>query len=193
LLDALAIDSAPNITVEELRPVGRVNVDPLWVAERPLLESDLGGEKQAPAMLTYKQAVAAVSGLHCRLPSEAEWEYFCRGGSNTLFAWGPSLPPERELDEWLQWDFPNGVPLRRNGFGLGGLFFGEWCADEYRPSHADTVPPQAGVFVVKGGGAQFHPWQDSGEWVFCLPAMRMPSSDLMDDKSCAVRPVLSAE
>jgi formylglycine-generating enzyme required for sulfatase activity len=189
----------PNLTVEELRPVITVTLPTLLVAELPIpvdLAARFGfraeGEDREPgepAMLTHAEATKVADGLGCRLPSEAEWETMCRAGASTLFPWGWGLPPDDELEQWLAWD---AAASTRNAWGFGGLFFGEWCADRYRPSHDSGEQEQHGARVIKGGGSQFWPWQDCGEWVWCMPAARMPSTDLDVDGRCAARLVFGA-
>ena len=71
--------------------------------------------------------------------------------------------------------------------GVKGIFFGEWCSDVFKLSHAENASAISGSNVIKGGAAYFWPWQDQ-EWVWCMCAMRMPSTDL--DEGVAVgRPV----
>jgi hypothetical protein len=188
------IDPEPNLTVAELTPVVTVTLAPVLLAERPITRAQallLGvlsesGPDDHPAMLTRAEALAVADALGARLPTEAEWETACRAGTSTLFPWGWDIPGSLDLERWLAWD-PDG---HRNRWGFGGLFFGEWCDDEYRPSHSPSDPMEPGVHVIKGGGAQFWPWQD-GEWVWCLPAMRMPSTDLFADGRCAARLALA--
>jgi len=101
--------------------------------------------------------------------------------------WGDD-PFPADLEQWLSWEI-EGSALKRNNLGFGGLFFSEWCDEEFRVSHAPDAAVEAGSHVVKGGGAQFCPWQDE-EWVWCAPAIRMPSSGLDPGHRCGARLVL---
>jgi hypothetical protein len=104
---------------------------------------------------------------------------------------GSTLPGEATLDRWLAWSLV-GENIERNAIGFGGLYFGEWCSDEFRVSHAPGAAVEPGAYVIRGGAAQFWPWQDQ-EWVWCACAMRMPSTALFADRRCAARPVRELE
>jgi formylglycine-generating enzyme required for sulfatase activity len=122
------------------------------------------------------------------LPKEAQWEYACRAGTQTLFVWGNDLVPKEELTKWLCLDFKEGYEARCrcNGYGLYGLFTGEWCQEEYRGNYSPSAPIRHGERVVRGGAAMFWPWQDD-EWVWCMPAMRMPESGLFAGRQAGFR------
>ena len=177
--------------LEEMRPVHPREVNPFLLSVTPVLQGQVEvGSKTAdrefsPAFVQREIAETYAEGVGCRLPREMEWEYACRGGSQTLFPWGNELLPEAELEAWLAWDFRDLGKVRVNRFGLGGLCSGEWCADEFSKSYEAGAETEPGSFVIRGGGSFFWPWQDE-EWVWCMPAMRMPSKDLVDG-TCGFR------
>ena len=108
------------------------------------------------------------TGLQYRLPSEAEWEYACRGGSNTPFHFGKTITTDlanyRGTDnEKYKWsgsygDGPKGVYLEEttdvgsfdapNAFGLhdmhGNVF--EWCLDDWH-SNYEGAPTDGSAWI----------------------------------------------
>jgi len=103
-----------------------------------------------------------------RLPTEAEWEYACRAGSNTRFSFGDD---EAEADRYA-WYADNagrrphpGGQRKPNAWGLydmhGNLY--EWCHDRYGPYPRglaiDPKGPEKGGFRVCRGGS----WKTKAE------------------------------
>ncbi|MDP6417840.1 MAG: formylglycine-generating enzyme family protein [Candidatus Krumholzibacteria bacterium] len=116
-----------------------------------------------------------------RLPTEAEWEYACRAGTDTYFANGNGDYQihcgNLVFDEigWGPCTYDDSVEVAKlipNAWGLydmHGLLW-EWCNDIYAeyPDSAvtDPVGPESGWFYVKRGGSfSFTP-------LFCRSANR---------------------
>ncbi len=142
--------------------------------------------------VTWNDAVALADwlsrreGVRYRLPTEAEWEYACRAGTNTRYATGDqpaSLPSQANLFDmdsathWPKWR-PHALEIRDgyaftapvgsfapNDFGLydmhGNVW--EWVADWHaedayaRSPIDDPQGPESGSVKVRRGGS-WHSW-----------------------------------
>ncbi|NBX37465.1 MAG: formylglycine-generating enzyme family protein [Planctomycetes bacterium] len=112
-----------------------------------------------------------------RLPTEAEWEYACRGGTTTAFHGWPANPSGTNDDSQvgnIAWYYYNtcsggtGCGTRAvgqkaaNGFGLHDMLGNvwEWVNDWYGGYSADaqTNPqgPSSGSYRVRRGGSWFN-------------------------------------
>jgi formylglycine-generating enzyme required for sulfatase activity len=137
----------------------------LLPAPRPIFTPQRGGGPDHPMEnLRWDQAVAfcqALSNLpgeqktgrHYRLPTEAEWEYACRAGTTTPFAFGKSLSSKQANFNGL---FPyggvdKGPYLRKtmkvgsfapNAWGLYDMHgnVAEWCSDFYDKDYYKKSP-----------------------------------------------------
>jgi serine/threonine protein kinase/formylglycine-generating enzyme required for sulfatase activity len=83
------------------------------------------------------------AGRTYRLPTEAQWEYFCRGGAkkSTPFYFGPTLT---QKDANFASDKTTAVGLYKpNGFGLHDLHGNvrQWCQDVYDAGYYSNSPP----------------------------------------------------
>ncbi len=112
----------------------------------------------------FCREVSKKTGRTLRLPTEAEWEYAFRAGSNTRYHYGQD-PDARRLGEYA-WYFGNSDskthPVggkKPNAFGLHDMHGNvwEWCNDRYADSYAggketDPTGPESGDSrVVRGG------------------------------------------
>lgn len=116
------------------------------------------------------------SGLNVRLPTEAQWEYACRGGTTTAYHWGDrpedgqgwanvaDASAKRQFSSWTTFSWDDGhvytAPVgsfRANAFGLKDMHGNvwEWCADWYGSSlqgGVDPTGPSSGSSrVIRGG------------------------------------------
>lgn len=124
------------------------------------------GEEKYAAYLKKESVDSLCLRLNLRLPTEIEWEYFVRAGSDDLFSFGKQLPNDAELEKWLSFDFSDLSCVNCNNFGLYGIYTGDWCSDYYKTSDCELEDKE---YVIRGGGA-FWPWQ-ADEWIWCMSAM----------------------
>jgi uncharacterized protein (TIGR02996 family) len=145
----------------------------------------------AQTFLERLQSRESDAGLRYRLPTEAEWEYACRGGSASTgpFCYGDSLSP---LQANFNGDFPYGsasAGINRqcpsevgsflpNAFGLydmhGNVW--EWCHDWYGeyasgPAIDPRGPTSGSDWVVRGAA-----WFDYAQ--HCRSAYRVGCSEI---------------
>ena len=150
------------------------------------------GDDEPVVNVSWNDAVAlahwlsAQEGRRYRLPTEAEWEYACRAGSNTLYPAGddanglPAIANTFDADaavywpRWQEWALPahDGYaftsPVGRyapNAYGVYDMFGNvwEWVSDWYgadtyaKSPRADPQGPSSGSRYVRRGGA-WHSW-----------------------------------
>ncbi|MBL7219529.1 MAG: SUMF1/EgtB/PvdO family nonheme iron enzyme [Phycisphaerae bacterium] len=117
--------------------------------------------------------VSQKTGRKVRLPSEAQWEYACRAGSNAAYCFGDDT---RQLGGYAWYldstsgsKGPHPVLMKKpNAFGLYDMHgnVAEWCRDRYDrdfykksprvdPVNTDPYAADEGVNVYRGGSFLF--------------------------------------
>jgi len=142
----------------------------------------------------YVEWLSAQTGQRYRLPSEAEFEYALRAGSDTVFPWGQGSPPEGTGNFTGDRDRSPGGRSWSNAFdGYGDGHWGpapvgsfganawglhdlagnvsEWVADcwhdSYRRAPRDAVAwvnPGCRMHVIRGGAWASSPEQTRSAW-----------------------------
>jgi hypothetical protein len=139
--------SATEITADQYR-----QFDPSYTGEGMAMGISW---EQASA---YCRWLTEQSGKPCRLPTEAEWEYACRAGTDTWFWSGDSLPEQDDANAW----------------GLKGMHHwpAEWVSDwygQYSPGElTDPAGPEHGFARVIRGGSIHDGWPLLS-WVLYVP------------------------
>lgn len=122
--------------------------------------------------------LSRMTGRLYRLPTEAEWEFACRAGSETPFGFGETIlsslanyqadrPYSSEgVGEYRRQTIAVGSLGAANYFGLSDMHgnVAEWCEDIYGDYRAEeqtnpTGPSSGRDRVVRGGGWRSYPWQ----------------------------------
>ncbi|MCI0484995.1 MAG: SUMF1/EgtB/PvdO family nonheme iron enzyme [Blastocatellia bacterium] len=136
--------------------------------------------------IEFCDRLSRATGKRYRLPTEAEWEYACRAGTTTPFAFGETITPDlvnydgnypygsAAKGVYRQKTIAVGSLGRGNRFGLydmhGNVW--EWCIDWYSENYysqspsADPTGPSTGSNRVSRGGS----WFDNAR--FCRSADR---------------------
>lgn len=120
----------------------------------------------------WNQARAYAAWAGGRLPTEAEWEYACRGGDGRIYPWGNSAPDAKLTNYQLEVNGTTEVgtfPPGANGlYDMAGNLW-EWTQDLYTISYAassaggsDIATDNSVLRVLRGGG-----WNDKTGDVRC--------------------------
>ncbi len=101
--------------------------------------------------MQYTKWLSLATSTQYRLPSEAEWEYACRGGAQTRFSFGDEQSKLGEFAHFLPPDNAENVELvgtrevgskQPNSFGLYDMHgnVSEWVMDQYFENAYELKP-----------------------------------------------------
>ncbi|MFN6211932.1 MAG: formylglycine-generating enzyme family protein [Microcystis sp.] len=168
------------------------------VASLPKIERDLslnpsnfsGNNRPVEKVSWYDavefcQRLSKATGRDYRLPSEAQWEYACRGGTTTPFYFGETITPDLANYDgnYIYAQGPKGIyrqettPVGKfppNAFGLYDMHGNvqEWCADAWHNNYKDA-PTDGSVWIENGNHSPLR----GGSWdlspSYCRSASRI--------------------
>lgn len=138
------------ITQEQYEKVMGDNPSPLKQSQNPMVNVNWYSARKFCEMLSQK------TGKNFRLPTEAEWEYACRGGTITPYYWGEKWGISTNISKSLV-----GVEnTSKNPKGLYGMcgnaweWCGDWYGEKYQPSpQRNPKGPAYGTERVFRGGS----------------------------------------
>jgi formylglycine-generating enzyme required for sulfatase activity len=154
---------------------------------------DICGETVSEAGFLARINSTAPAVMQFHLPTEAQWEYACRAGTNTALNHGKNLTQVsgqcQNLDEVAWYSRNSGFgtqPVGKkmpNTWGLHDMHgnIAEWCADYYAPyalkSPNDPVGPDKGQYRVYRGGSWINGPKDcrSARRAWVAPECRISS------------------
>ncbi|MCA8950631.1 MAG: SUMF1/EgtB/PvdO family nonheme iron enzyme [Planctomycetes bacterium] len=122
--------------------------------DRSRPERDDRGEHPV-AEVSWWDAYLFCTWLGARLPSEAEWEYACRAGTQTRFWSGDAVEDLTRVGWFDANSGPDTHPVTQKPVNPLGLFdmhgnVWEWCRDEWHQSYEGA--PRDGSAWLDGGG-----------------------------------------
>lgn len=159
------------------------------VAKMPKVKRDLlsdpsffKGDDLPAEEVTWEDAIefcdrlSRATGKDYRLPSEAEWEYACRGGTRTQFHFGDTITSElvNFAGRYRYGSAPTGpdrgktIPVgdlaAANAFGLFDMHgnIREWCMDPWHGNYNGA--PSDGSVWMKNGDPNYHVVR-GGSWL----------------------------
>lgn len=159
--------------------------------------------------MSFCVKLSSLTGKKFRLPTEAEWEYACRAGTNTPFSYGTTITAdlvnykanfgygEGGKGYWRQETTQVGN-FPANGFGLYDLHGNvwEWCADHWHENY-EQAPNDGSIWldtdseddqqprVIRGGS-----WDDTA--FYCRAGVRMWTLPQLKGKLIGFRVACSA-
>jgi len=179
---------------EDERPQHQVTIAPFYMSKYPITQkqwqavmgnnpSNFEGANRPVEFISWHEAVefckkvSKITAKNYRLPSEAEWEYACRAGTNTPFYFGETISTElvnynctcsayASEDEGISLEETSDVGIfPANAFGLYDMHGNvlEWCADPWHQNYKGAV---ADGRVWEKGGDTLRRVLRGGSWVY---------------------------
>lgn len=152
--------------------------------------------------VTFCEKLSAKEGKHYRLPTEAEWEYACRAGTQTAYGGTNNL---NEIGWYQDNSDAQTHPVAQKKANAWGLYdmqgnVNQWCSDGYGgPYGGDAVDPKGAndskTRVVRGGAWKWNSDQlraafrgraapggrhDDVGFRICLDAAELPAAASLD-------------
>ena len=169
------------VTVQEWQAcvdAGACTLQPKGRPDQPVTNASWDDATQYAAWLSE------ATGNHYRLPTEAEWEYAARGGTETRYPWGNAMVPGKASCKGCGapvsvQDPPAAEAYPPNPFGLFGMGGGvaEWVADCWHPSYRDA--PRVGTDAWDAPDCRERVLR-GGSWVADAKYLRPSSRDFYD-------------
>jgi formylglycine-generating enzyme required for sulfatase activity/uncharacterized caspase-like protein len=140
------------------RPQHQVTIAPFWMSKHPITQaqyqavmgkkpSSFKGDRRPVEKVSWYDSIAFCEKLrgkdyrNFRLPSEAEWEYACRAGTETPFYFGETISTKQVNHTGHYRQTTDVGKFPENAFGLldmhGNVW--EWCADHWHENY-DGAP-----------------------------------------------------
>jgi formylglycine-generating enzyme required for sulfatase activity len=161
--------SSDGVGTSDERPRHQVTIAPFWMSKYPITQAQYQaiagknpsnftekGEQKPVEKVSWWEAIAFCEKLGekgdrvFRLPSEAEWEYACRAGTETPFYFGEEISVEQVNHDshYMQTTDVGNFPA--NSFGLydmhGNVW--EWCADHWHENYKGA-PTDGSAWLTK--------------------------------------------
>ncbi len=149
------------------------------------------------------------TGRQYTLPSESQWEYACRAGTNTAFHFGDIITPDlvNYNGDYPYAGAPQGENRERttpvgsfppNAFGLSDMHGNvwEWCLDTYQPSY-QGAPTDGSAWVDANATERDKRVMRGGAWDYvargCRSAVRCSLAPDLRLNGCGLRVVVLNE
>ncbi|MFM1889685.1 MAG: hypothetical protein RLZZ565_442, partial [Planctomycetota bacterium] len=157
---------AHEVTLSEAFYLGRYELTQAqWTAVMGNNPSQFLSPERPVERVSWNQIQGFESATGLRLPTEAEWEYACRAGTQTRYSNGSNDPESVGAIAWFEGNsnastrFVGQKAANRLGFHDMHGNVSEWCEDWYSSIYYESSPeidppgPEGGTFKVHRGGS----------------------------------------